>query len=284
MAQPPSSPADATEQADPTGSLDVAAGEFAEPTGEPHSRRGPQRSAVVVAVLDLAARASERLGRPVQVLDLGGGTGGAAVPLAAAGHQVTVVDPSPDALAALARRAAEAGLGDQVSGIQGIQGDGDSLETVVAGRTFDLVCCHGTLEHVDDPATTLRAIRAALSPEGELSLLVAGRLAVVLAKAVAGEFGQAKAALTSPTGRWGEKDPYPRRFDLDALEELLVECGFEPTQSRGIGILRQLVPGSHIDSDADRAALAELDDLLVADSRAFLRTLGSGLHITARRT
>ena len=37
----------------------------------------------------------------LDVVDAGGGTGGFAVPLAGQGHRVTVVDPSPDALAAL---------------------------------------------------------------------------------------------------------------------------------------------------------------------------------------
>ena len=40
----------------------------------------------------------------LDVLDIGGGTGGFAVRVAGLGHRVTVVDPSPDALAALARR------------------------------------------------------------------------------------------------------------------------------------------------------------------------------------
>ena len=47
--------------------------------------------------------------RPLDVVDLGGGTGVMAIPLAARGHRVTVVDPSPDALASLERRTAEAG-------------------------------------------------------------------------------------------------------------------------------------------------------------------------------
>ena len=59
------------------------------------------------------------LGDPCGSLDLGGGTGGLAVPLAELGHHVTVVDPSPDALAALARRAGEAGVADRVTAVQG---------------------------------------------------------------------------------------------------------------------------------------------------------------------
>ncbi len=245
-------------------------------------RRGPARaSAVSTAVAELADTSTARLGRPLEVLDLGGGTGGVAVMLAERGHRVTVVDPSPDALAALARRVREAGLSDRVTGVQG---DETTLEAVLGGRPVDLVCCHGTLEFVDDPAATLRALGAVLAPGGALSLLVTGRLAVVFAKAVAGQFGQARAVLVDPDGRWGATDPLPRRFDLDQLEALLVEAGFTIERARGTNILEHLVPASLIESDADRAALAELDELLVsAPGREFLRTLGSGLHVVARR-
>ena len=51
---------------------------------------------------------------PLDIVDVGGGTGGFAVALARLGHRVTVIDPSPDALAALERRAAEAGVSDAV--------------------------------------------------------------------------------------------------------------------------------------------------------------------------
>jgi SAM-dependent methyltransferase len=238
-------------------------------------------SAVVAATERLAATCTDRLGRSLDVLDLGGGTGGVAVPLAVSGHRVTVVDPSPNALAALGDRARDAGVSDRV---RGVQGDGDSLEAVLSGQTFDLVCCHGTLEFVDDPAATLRATAAALEPGGVLSLIVAGRLATVFAKAIAGEFAQARATIVDPEGRWGAQDPLPRRFDLDRLTELLTTAGFTIEQARGAGILSHLVPASRIDSDADRAALDELDDLLVrGPGREALGTLGSALHVIARR-
>jgi hypothetical protein len=117
-----------------------------------------------------------------------------------------------------------------------------------------------------------------------LSLIVSGRLAVVFAKALAGEFAQAKAAITDPAGRWGPQDPLPRRFDLDQLQTLLKESGFTIERARGASILAHLVPASFIDSDADQAALDELDELLVTGAgRDFLRTLGSALHVVARR-
>jgi enoyl-CoA hydratase/carnithine racemase len=117
-----------------------------------------------------------------------------------------------------------------------------------------------------------------------LSLIVAGRLATVFAKAIAGEFAQARATIVDPEGRWGAQDPLPRRFDLDRLTQLLTTAGFTIEQARGAGILSHLVPASRIDSDADRAALDELDDLLVrGPGRETLGTLGSALHVIARR-
>jgi len=247
----------------------------------PQRRGGVRPSAVVSAVGHLADECSQRLGRPLEVLDLGGGTGGVAVPLAEAGHHVTVVDPSPDALASLGRRAREAGIVDRITAVQG---DGDSLGSVLAGRHVDLACCHGTLEFVDDPAATLHAVAQALGDGGVLSLLVSGRLSVVFAKAIAGEFGQARAALVDPSGRWGSTDPLPRRFDVEQLETLLADAGFTDVRVRGTNILGHLVPASLIDSEADRVALAELDELLVTGpGREFLRTLGNALHVVARR-
>ena len=63
------------------------------------------RTAVVWEVLSAVLSEADPDGRGLDVVDAGGGTGGFAVPLARAGHRVTVVDPSPDSLAALVRRA-----------------------------------------------------------------------------------------------------------------------------------------------------------------------------------
>src|SRR5690606_26567185 len=135
--------------------------------------------------------------RPLMVVDAGGGTGGFAVPLAEAGHQVTAVDASPDALAALARRAAEAGVSDR---IRPVQGDGDRLADLVPAGGADLVLCHSLLEVVDDPAGVVRAVAEILRPGGVASVLVANQVAAVLARAMAGHLDAAAAVLADPAG------------------------------------------------------------------------------------
>src|SRR3954466_8507042 len=72
------------------------------------TRARVDRSRVRTGVVwDVLRSVLEQRDTSLDVLDAGGGTGGFAVPLAERGHQVTVVDPSPDALAALGRRVAE---------------------------------------------------------------------------------------------------------------------------------------------------------------------------------
>lgn len=255
------------------------------------TRRGgtasPRQQAIWDAVGGLVRRREAELGRPLRVLDLGGGTGGLAVPLAELGHDVTVVDPSPDALAALQRRACEAEVAGRITARQG---DADNLVDAVGGtlpdHAFDLVCCHGVLEVVDDPAAALHAVATVLAPGGHLSLLVAGRLAIVLAKALAGDFSQSLEALTSADGRWGRADPLPRRFDLEQLTRLLVDAGFTTEQVHGVRVFVDLVPPGALDSAADRQALAELEQAAATHPHyaAVLGSLGAGLHALARVT
>ena len=218
------------------------------------------------------------LGRALTVLDLGGGTGGLAVPLALAGHDVIVVDPSPDALASLRRRAAETDAGDR---IRAVQGDADTLADLLDGQAIDLVTCHGTLEHVDDPATTLARLAAVLDSGGLLSLVTTQRYAAVLARALAGSLDRATRVLTSADGVWGSDDPMPRRFDREPLLELVTATGLQVRETHGVRIFTDLVPSAALDSEADRAALLALEQ--AASAHPALAALGTALHVVAVR-
>ncbi|MEV6300973.1 methyltransferase domain-containing protein [Actinoplanes sp. NPDC051861] len=241
-------------------------------TGRPHVTA---RTAAVWAVL---RRELERhAGRELTVLDVGGGTGGFAVPLAEAGHRVTVIDASPDALAALTRRAADAGVADR---IQAVQGDGDALAALVEPGTADLILCHSVLEVVDDPGRVVTAITAALRPGGAVSLLVAGRAAAVLARAINGHLGAASALVTSPEGRAGTRDNLLRRFDADSAVALLAEAGLEVEETHGVRVVADLLPATVLEEDPQ--AVLELE--LALSSRPPFRDIASQLHLFARRS
>ncbi len=235
------------------------------------------RTAVVWAVLraELAGRPGERL----TVIDVGGGTGGFAVPLAAEGHDVTVVDASPDALAALTRRAIDAGVADR---IRAVQGDADSIAGLVPPGSADMVLGHSLLEVVDDPAGAVAAIAGTLRSGGVASILVANRAAAVLSRAVAGHLPAALAALTDPAGRAGPRDTVLRRFDVATVADLLAGAGVRVEQIHGVRVVADLVPGGLLDTEPG-AYDALLRFELAAAGQPPYRDIATQLHLLARR-
>lgn len=247
---------------------------------DPSRPRASLRTAVVWEVLREALdRRAAAGGAALDVLDAGGGTGNFAVPVARLGHRVTVVDPSPNALFALERRAAEEEVADRV---RGLQGDAHGLLDVVRPDSYDVVLCHGVLEYVDDPALGLRNAVAALRPAGTLSLLAAGLGGAVLARALAGHFGEARHALTGTTGRWGEADPVPRRFTADHLTQLVLAAGLEVTAVHGVRVFADLVPGVLVDTEPGALdALLRLEE--AAAALPSFHSIATQLHVLAER-
>ncbi|MEV7792497.1 methyltransferase [Streptomyces sp. NPDC087512] len=234
----------------------------ASPRPEPARSRAALRTAVVWEVLQEALdRRVKATGRQaLDVLDTGGGSGNFAVPLARLGHRVTVVDPSPNALFALERRAAEAEVADRV---RGVQGDVHGLFDVAEPGGYDVVLCHGVLEYVDDPAEGVRNAVAALRADGVLSLLAAGLGGAVLARALAGHFTEARQALGDPDGRWGTGDPMPRRFTAQQLTGLVEDAGLRVGAVHGVRVFADLVPGALVDTEP-----GALDALLALEAAA----------------
>lgn len=241
---------------------------------------GAVRTAVVWDAVNSTLRGLQAAHRDVlDVLDLGGGTGGFAVRIAELGHRVTVVDPSPDALAALHRRAVECGVEERV---RGLQGDATDLGDHVGGSAVHLVLCHGVLEVVDDPAVALAAIHRALLPAGVASVVVSGRLAAVFARALAGDFVRAQEMLSWPAAGWDVRAHGPRRYRPDEITGLLHNSGFAVEQVEAIRVFSDLVPSALVDTEAGaRHALLELER--AAATQADFIAIANQLHLVARR-
>jgi S-adenosylmethionine-dependent methyltransferase len=233
----------------------------------------PARGGLLWDVLSavVSARVAET-GRPrLDIVDVGGGTGGLAVPFAVLGHNVTVVDPSPNALAAAQRRAADAG-----ARLVSVQGDAASLAGVAGPAAADLIICHNVLEYVDSPAEAMSAIARVLRPSAAVSVLAANAVAAVLHRALAGRFAEARRLLT-------ETAPCtPRRFTLSELTALIEEAGLRAGEAHGLRIFGGLVPGALLDGDVAAAeALRALEE--AAASIPPLRDIAAQLHVLGRR-
>jgi S-adenosylmethionine-dependent methyltransferase len=220
--------------------------------------RSSVRTAALWDAIETALRAERSgLGRPLDVVDLGGGTGGLAVRVAESGDRVTVVDPSPDALAALERRAADAGVV-----VRAVQGDTDDLVDLV-GAAADVLLCHGVLELVESPSG------------GLLSVVAPQRTGAVMSRALTGHFADA-------SGLLADDDADVRRFDRHELVRMLAEHGFAVRTVHGVRVFVDHVPAALVDLEPGaREALRELE-ATVAGHPDFIG-VASQLHVLATR-
>jgi SAM-dependent methyltransferase len=261
----------------------------------------------------VSARAGQAGRARLDVLDVGGGTGGFAVPLASLGHSVTVIDPSPDSLAAAQRRAAEARVP-----LRAVQGDVSDLATAVGGGGADVVLCHSVLEYVDSPEAAMAAIAAILRPGGVVSVLVASAIAAVIHRVLAGRFDEARrviAAMPALPGQAGPggaagggdrgaaglgaaglgaagpgaagmsaagRDGMPRRFTLPAVVGLIEQAGLRPGPGHGVRVFTDLVPSMFTDTDPDAVhALLALEE--TASAHPAFCGMATQLHVLGFR-
>jgi SAM-dependent methyltransferase len=282
-------------------------------------KRDGSRSSLVWDVLaDVIAVRVAQTGRAVlDIVDVGAGTGGVAVSIAARGHRVTVVDPSPDALAAARWRAGEAGVA-----LTEVQGDAADLPALVGvpsaddhsaddhmangasaasagdhgigrhGAGADLVICHNVLEYVDSPSAALAAVARVLRPGGTVSVLAANSVAAVLQRALAGKYAAARAMLPGATAAGADQGPDPRvaqargmaqlarRFTLPELAALIEGAGLQVGDAHGIRVFSGLLPAAPADLAAVEA-LRELEE--TAASCPPLRDIAARLHVLGHR-
>jgi S-adenosylmethionine-dependent methyltransferase len=248
------------------------------------------RDVLRAVISDLAAGA----GRPrLDIVDVGGGTGGFAAPLAGQGHTVTVIDPSPDSLAAAQRRAAEAAVP-----LRAVQGDVTDLARLVGEQGADLVLCHSVLEYVDAPDAAMTAVASVLRPAGAVSVLAASAVAAVLHRALAGRFDEARRLLGTvstgpaggPTGPAGDSTGLggnghaaaPRRFTVADVVAMIEGAGLRAGAVHGIRVFADLVPGSFADVDPGASdALLALEQ--AASAHPAFHDIAAQFHVLGYR-
>jgi ubiquinone/menaquinone biosynthesis C-methylase UbiE len=257
-------------------------------SGRHWSQYDDARTAVVRDVLRAVVSALvAEVGRTrLDIVDAGGGTGGFAVPLAGLGHNVTVIDPSPDSLAAAQRRAAETDVP-----LTAIQGDVADLAGVAGEESADLVLCHSVLEYVDSPADAMAAIAKVLRPGGAVSVLAASAVAAVIHRALAGRFDEARRLLSgistgssqaAATGAAESGATRVRRFTMAGAVGLIEEAGLRAGTAHGIRVFADLVPAMFADADPGAAeALLALEQ--AASAHPAFHDIATQFHILGYR-
>lgn len=216
-------------------------------------------------VEEILRRQCADLGDGLRILDVGGGDGMDALPLALAGHDVTILDPSESWLAEAKRRAAEAGT---------------SLTTLVGGLDdlpdgeWDLVLCHFVLHYRPTAAGDVRRLAAAVRPGGRLSVMVPNPASMVLRQLVTGGPEAALTELRADVKRAVTFDHDVRKVSMDDLEAEVVSAGLEITGRFGTRIANDLLT-----DDAAKNDPAYFDRLLelereLCDQEPFVRIAG----------
>lgn len=260
-------------------------------TAQRWNRYDDARTAVIREVLRavVTGLVAETGRSRLDIVDAGGGTGGSAVPLAGQGHTVTVIDPSPDSLAAAQRRAAEMSVQ-----LRAVQGDVGDLAAVVGEQGADLVLCHSVLEYVDSPAAAMTTVAGVLRPGGAVSVLATSAVAAVIHRALAGRFDEARRLLAAAGGLAGAPDggpgarpddrsgSGPRRFTLAEVTGLIEGAGLRPGAAHGIRVFTDLVPGSFADVDPGAAdALLALEQ--AASTHPAFHDFAAQFHVLGYR-
>lgn len=224
----------------------------------------------------VARQLAQVVDRPVRVLDAGCGQGTQAIRLARAGHEVVGLDVSDELLDRF-RDALAAEPEEVRRRVSVVTGPIEQAPALVPGA-FDLVCCHGVLMYVDDPAVVVEPLVSVLGPGGRLSLLVRNGLAPAMRDGLRGQYAAALAAFD--TLRYTNRVGVAARADDPAdLDRLLERSGLRRERWWGVRVFTDHVGQQPPDDDV-------VDDLLAAEEEAGrrdpYRQVAALLHLVYR--
>lgn len=215
-----------------------------------------------------------------RVLDVGGGDGRDALPLAQRGHMVLLLDRDAAMLAEAERCAAESGVADR---LRTDQVDVSTGELPLDPGSYDLVLCHNLLQYLPDLAALLRGVAQALRPGGWFSLLIPNPASETLRLALQQhDLAAAHASLTATTHRNHFYGVEMHLHDLPAWRDLLAAAGFETIDFIGVRCVND-----YIDDDAVKFSEEGFAKLLALEtalgSRSPYRDIARLWQITARK-
>ena len=220
---------------------------------------------------------------PAPVLDVGGGAGHQSFPLAQAGYDVTLLDPS-QAMLDKARQRLQRLPAEAQRRVTLVRADGENADEAVGGRRFAAVLCHGVLGYLEQPAPLVNQLCRCAAAGGIVSIMTANAKAMAVRPALERRWDDALASFDARTeiGVLG----VPGRADtVEELSELLRGRGVEPLRWYGVWLFIDWLEfsGAGLDpGDAEQAAAAAAVEL-EASRRDPYRQLSRVFHLVGRK-
>jgi S-adenosylmethionine-dependent methyltransferase len=163
---------------------------------------------------------------PAPVLDVGGGAGHQSFPLAQAGYDVTLLDPS-SAMLNKAQQRLKRLPGETQRRVTLVQANGKNADEAVNGRRFAAVLCHGVLGYLEQQEPVIDQLCRCAAPAGVVSIMAGNANAAAVRPALERRWDDALASFdaTAEIGVLG----MPTRADtVEELSELVRSRGVEP--------------------------------------------------------
>jgi S-adenosylmethionine-dependent methyltransferase len=219
---------------------------------------------------------------PAPVLDVGG-AGHQSFPLAQAGYDLTLLDPSQAMLdkaqQRLGRLAAEA-----QRRVTLVQADGEHADQAVNGRRFAAVLCHGVLGYLEQPEPLVNQLCQCAAAGGVVSIMAGNAKAMAVRPALERRWDDALASFDARTeiGVLG----VPGRADtVEELSELLRSRGVEPLRWYGVWLFVDWLEfsGAELDPSDPKEVAATATVELEASRRDPYRQLSRVFHLVGRK-
>jgi SAM-dependent methyltransferase len=220
---------------------------------------------------------------PASVLDVGGGAGNQSFPLAQAGYDLTLLDPSQAMLDKARQRLAR--LPDEARRrVTLVRAEGENAGAATGGRRFAAVLCHGVLGYQENPEPLVNELCRCAADGGVVSVMAGNANAGAVRPALERRWDDALASFDArseigvlgvPT--WGTT--------VEELSQLMRGRGVEPVRWYGVWLFVDWLEfsGAKLDpADAKQlAATAAVE--LEASGRDPYRQLSRVFHLVGRK-
>ena len=221
---------------------------------------------------------------PAAVLDVGGGAGHQSFPLAQAGYDVTLLDPSP-AMLDKARQRLQRLAGEAQRRVTLVEATGENADEAVHGERFAAVLCHGVLGYLEQPAPVVDQLCRCAAAGGLVSIMTGNARTGAVRPALERRWDDALASFDArtETGVLG----VPGRADtVEELSDLLRGRGVQPLRWYGVWLFVDWLEfsGAELDPDDSQQLAATAAVELEASRRDPYRQLSRVFHLVGRKS
>lgn len=220
---------------------------------------------------------------PASVLDVGGGAGHQSFPLAQAGYDVTLLDPSSGMLDK-ARQRLQRLPEDVRQRVTFVEADGTNAGDAVHGRRFAAVLCHGVLGYLERPEPLIEQLCRCADDGGIVSILAGNSDTSAVRPAMERRWDDALASFdaTSEIGVLG-LPTYGQT--VDELGDMVRAHGVRPVRWYGVWLFVDWLDfaGTPVDPDDEQQVRAAAEVELEAGRRDPYRQLSRIFHLVGRK-